>query len=59
MGILPYMWLGMEGDVVGDMSRMYTCRDYDSVRRFVKDNAELADGRVKPKPGDYVLWDYI
>lgn len=59
MGLLPYIWLGENGDVVGDMSRMYTCRDYESVRRFVKENAEVADGRAKPKPGDYVLYDYI
>jgi len=59
MGLLPYIWLGNDGDVVGDFSRMYTCRNYESVRSFVKKNAEEADGRVKPKDGDYILYDYI
>ena len=59
MGLLPYIWLGDEGGLVGDKSRMYTCRDYESVRQFVKENGEAADGRAKPKPGDYVLYDYI
>jgi len=59
MGLLPYIWLGNDGDVVGDFSRMYTCRNYEPVRSFVKKNAEEADGRVKPKDGDYILYDYI
>ncbi|KAK4223862.1 hypothetical protein QBC38DRAFT_516132 [Podospora fimiseda] len=59
MGLIPYFWLGDEGDVVGDMSRTFTCRNYESVRQFVKAKAEPADGRAKPKPGDYVLYDYI
>ena len=59
MGVLPYFWLGDDGDLVANMSRMYNCRDYESMRRFVKEKAEPADGRVKPKPGDYVLYDYI
>ncbi|GAB1316862.1 hypothetical protein MFIFM68171_07072 [Madurella fahalii] len=59
MGIIPYFWYENEGDLVGDMSRTFTCRNYESVRQFVKANAQKADGRVKPKEGDYVLWDYI
>jgi len=58
MGLLPYIWLSDDGGI-GDMSRIYTCRDYESVRHFVKDKAEPTDGRAKPKPGDYVLYDYI
>ena len=59
MGIIPYFWYENEGDLVGDMSRTFTCRNYESVRQFVKANAQKADGRAKPKEGDYVLWDYI
>lgn len=59
MGLIPYFWLGPDGDLVGDMSRTFTCRDYESVRQFVKAKAEPADGRVKPQPKDYVLYDYI
>jgi len=59
MGLLPYIWLGNDGDVVADFSRMHTCRNYESLRSFVKKNAEEADGRVKPKDGDYILYDYI
>jgi len=59
MGLIPYFWYEKEGDLVGDMSRTFTCRNYESVRQFVKANAQKADGRVKPKEGDYVLYDYI
>ncbi|KAK0721752.1 hypothetical protein B0T26DRAFT_673540 [Lasiosphaeria miniovina] len=59
MGLIPYFWLGRDGDLVGDMSRTFTCRNYESVRQFVKAKAEPADGRVKPEAGDYVLYDYI
>ena len=59
MGLIPYFWYQNEGDLVGDMSRTFTCRNYESVRQFVKANAQKADGRVKPKEGDYVLYDYI
>jgi hypothetical protein len=59
MGLLPYIWFFDDGLVVGDMSRTYNCRDYEAVRRFVKEKAEKDDGRVKPKPGDFVMYDYI
>jgi hypothetical protein len=65
MNILPYVWYHDEGhevrdsQVVGDMSRTYTCRNYESVRSFIKEKAQVGDGRVQPKPGDHVLDDYI
>ncbi|KAK0655479.1 hypothetical protein B0T16DRAFT_308105, partial [Cercophora newfieldiana] len=39
MGLLPYIWLGNDGDVVADFSRMHTCRNYESVPSFVKKHA--------------------
>lgn len=59
MNLLPYIWLGNEGDMVSDMTGTYTCRNYESVRSFIMKNGEAADGRVKPKPGELVLYDYV
>jgi len=59
MNLLPYIWLGDDGDMVSDMTGNYTCRNYESLRSFVEKNGEAADGRVKPKPGELVLYDYV
>ncbi|KAF2122546.1 hypothetical protein BDV96DRAFT_639126 [Lophiotrema nucula] len=61
VGIVPLLWLGTEGRTTGDMSGMHTCRDYETVRQFVKRNGvAMSDrGKSKPKQGAFVVHDYI
>ncbi|KAF2125132.1 hypothetical protein P153DRAFT_400618 [Dothidotthia symphoricarpi CBS 119687] len=61
LGVVPLLWLGREGRMTGDMSRMHTCRNYDTVLPFVsKKGVSMPEkGAVKPKADDYVIWDYI
>lgn len=37
------------------------CRNYDTIRKFVKEKStlRLSGGEVKPKPDDYVVMDYV
>ncbi|KAF2035098.1 hypothetical protein EK21DRAFT_33411, partial [Setomelanomma holmii] len=32
LGIVPLLWLGTDGRVIGDMSQMHTCRDFEVAR---------------------------
>ncbi|KAK3315706.1 hypothetical protein B0H66DRAFT_269811 [Apodospora peruviana] len=61
IGIVPLVWLGMDGRTTGDMKREHVCRDYDAVRMFFVENAVRMPepGVVQPKNGDYVVDDYI
>ncbi|KAI4870513.1 hypothetical protein F4820DRAFT_403992 [Hypoxylon rubiginosum] len=61
VGIVPFVWAGKSGKLTADMDRMHTCRDYEAVRQFVKQNSipRPTNGEVKPKPGDHVVDDYI
>lgn len=61
VGIVPFVWVGKKGRLTADMDRMHTCRDYEAVRQFVKQNSvpRPTNGEVKPKPGDHVVHDYI
>ncbi|KAI1776747.1 hypothetical protein F4818DRAFT_411754 [Hypoxylon cercidicola] len=61
VGIVPFVWAGKSGRLTADMDRMHTCRDYEAVRKFVKQNSipRPINGEVKPKPGDHVVDDYI
>lgn len=61
LGVVPLMWLGREGRMTGDMSRMHTCRNYQTILEFVKEKAIYMpeEGSVKPKADDFVVYDYI
>ncbi|KAI1415627.1 hypothetical protein F5Y13DRAFT_187120 [Hypoxylon sp. FL1857] len=61
VGIVPFVWAGQTGRLTADMDRTHTCRDYEAVRQFVKQNSipRPTNGEVKPKPGDHVVDDYI
>ncbi|KAI0889443.1 uncharacterized protein GGS22DRAFT_196960 [Annulohypoxylon maeteangense] len=61
VGIVPFVWAGTKGRLTADMDRMHTCRDYEAVRQFVKNNSipRPKEGEVKPKPGDHTVNDYI
>jgi hypothetical protein len=64
IGIVPLFWHGKEGRTTGDMSRMHMCREYEVVRDFIdKESTSMPDPEVvkslRPKEGDYVVWDYI
>ena len=55
------MWLGREGQMTADMSRMHTCRNYNTVLQLVKEKGMSMpeEGSVKPKADDSVVYDYI
>lgn len=64
LGIVPLLWLEDNGKTTGDMGRMHMCRDYEAARRFFdKGSIGLPKAgsieSLKPKEGDYVVWDYI
>ncbi|KAI1764013.1 hypothetical protein GGR53DRAFT_495235 [Hypoxylon sp. FL1150] len=61
VGIVPFVWGGKSGRLTADMDREHTCRDYEAVRKFVKENSipRPTHGEVKPKPGDHTVDDYI
>ncbi|KAI1094223.1 hypothetical protein F5B19DRAFT_446440 [Rostrohypoxylon terebratum] len=61
VGIVPFIWAGKKGRLTADMDRMHTCRDYEAVRKFVKQNSipRPTNGEVKPRPGDHIVHDYI
>ena len=60
-GIVPFFWLGRNGRIAADMSRTHTCRNYQVIREFVKDNSipRPSGGEVRPGPGDHVVMDYV
>ncbi|KAH8882504.1 hypothetical protein GQ53DRAFT_831394 [Thozetella sp. PMI_491] len=62
LGLVPMVWTGHQGRTTGDLKRIHTCRNYEAVRQFALENAidePREPGLVKPKPGDYVVSDYI
>ncbi|KAF2790399.1 hypothetical protein K505DRAFT_340463 [Melanomma pulvis-pyrius CBS 109.77] len=61
VGLVPLIWVGMDGETTVDMARIHSCRNFDAVLRYSKKNgiALPEEGIVKPKPGDFVLNEYL
>jgi hypothetical protein len=55
------VWLGREGRMTGDMGRMHTCGNFDSITKFLAEHGKDVPTKnvVFPKDGDFVVEDYI
>ena len=61
IGLIPFVWLGHNGRLFADTGREHTCHNYDRLLDWARDNLQgFPEGpTVKPKPGDFVVDDFI
>ena len=54
VGLVPFCWVGDDGETDPDFSRVHTCRDFETLHDWMaKHMVNLGNGALLPRPGDF------
>ena len=55
VGLVPFYWVGDDGQTDPEFSRTHTCRDFETLHDWMMEHMVVLDpnSTLRPRPGDY------